>query len=111
MEKIKAKLEILKDCSNKLNEMIKESIIAFVEKAGGSIELRNENCDAVYGFFYNEGAETYEEHKILSVKVEGKSLLLYADVYPDDEENWFTMDFTLQNATLYNLCECIHEYV
>ena len=112
MEKIKTDLHYLWARSMDLTEQIEGTLIKFVKKAGGEIKTEeNDKCDTIYGIFYNEGTEAYEEHKVLAVKVENNQLFIYAEVYPGDEDNWFAMDMIWKNATLHNLCECLPQYV
>lgn len=112
MEKIKTDLKNLYESSNSLTQKMKESIIEIIKKAGGEIKTEeNDRCDTIYGIFYNEGTEAYEEHKVLAVKVEHNQLLIFADVYPDEKENWFATDMIWRNATLHNLCETLPQYV
>lgn len=112
MEKIKTDLENLYKSSNSLTQKMKESIIEIIKKAGGEIKTEDTGCfDCIFGIFYNEGSEAYEEHQVLAVKVENNQLLIYAEVYPDEKENWFTTDMVWQNATFTNLCGGLPDYV
>ena len=112
MEKIKTDLHYLWARSMDLTEEIEGTLIKFVKKAGGEIKTENNaRCDAIYGLFYNQGSEAYEEHKILAVKVVKNQLFINANVYPDEKENWFATDMIWRNATLFNLCETLPQYV
>lgn len=94
-----------------LTEEMEGTLIHFVKQNGGEIKTENEECDTIYGVFYNEGSEAYEEHKVLAVKVKNNRLLIYAEVYPDEKDNWFATDMVWRNATLPNLCESLSQYV
>ena len=112
MEKITAELENLTKSSYELMEKMEEYLVKFVKKVGETIWTTDtDRCDTIYGIFYNEGTESYEEHKVLAVKVEHNQLLIFADVYPDEKENWFSTDMIWRNATLHNLCETLPQYV
>ena len=112
MVKNKADLRNLFARQMDLTEEMEGTLINFVKKAGGKIKTEdNDRCDAIYGVFYNEGSEAYEEHKVLAVKVEHNQLFLFAEIYPEEKENWFTTDAIWRNATLPNLCECLPQYV
>ena len=112
MVKNKAILEELYKRSMELTEEMEKSLINFVKKAGGEIKTgNNDRCDAIWGVFYNENSEAYEEHQVLAVKVEHERLFIYTEIYDVEEYNWFATDMVWRTATLTSLCDCLPEYV
>lgn len=112
MVKNKADLRNLFARQMDLTEEMEGTLIKFVKKAGGEIKTgNNDRCDAIWGVFWNEYSEAYEEHQVLAVKVEKNQLFLFTDVYDEEKENWFATDMVWRNATLPNLCECLPQYV
>lgn len=94
-----------------LVQEMEKTLISFVKENGGEIKTEDEYVDSIYGIFYNEGTGSYEEHKVMAVKIEHNQLLIFADVYPDEKENWFATDMIWRNATFCNLCETLPQYV
>lgn len=117
MEKISERMKELVKESNELDERMKKEIIQFVKESGGLVKTENESCDTIWGVFFNQSTLSYEEHQVLAVRSDGETLEIFAKVYPDDEndsddeENWFLLDMVWRNATLFNICSSISQYV
>ena len=56
-----------------------------------------------------------KDYKVDKVKVDDGTLLVHVewDYYNDEDENWYSVDggMVIISPTLYNLCECLPEYV
>ena len=111
---------------NRLNEEVIEMLIKYVNANGGEINTTNEgdyhllrSNDTIYGYVYDESNEYYRDFQIDKVKVdidsngeEYLSIHIYWEEF-EEEDNWYRVDggLVLVTPTLYNLCECLHEYV
>lgn len=99
----------------KQNVEMHKALVEAVKDAGGEIETTDESCDNLYALIFDEGEQTYIECKIDKIKVIGDNLLIHtADIYQyKDEDEWYPVmgGLVLINATLYNLCEVIPEYL
>ena len=99
------------------SKIIHDVLIEFIKKASGEIDTSNEDNsnDPIYAYIYNDFAEACTEFKVDKVRVDGKDVMIYASDYysEDDNDKWFPIlgDYVIANATLYNLCECLPEYV
>ena len=117
--KMKELVDKLKAFTTKERELSKEmekTLIEFVQKAGGKIDTANEDkCyDSIYAYVWDEYEETYVEKQILEVKVENNNLIVRLDYcYSTEEDCEYSIfgGLILINVTLYNLCECLWEYV
>ena len=111
---------------NRLNEEVIEMLIKYVNANGGEINTTNEgdyhllrSNDIIYGYVYDESNEYYRDFQIDKVRVdtdyngeEYLSIHIYWEEF-EEEDNWYRVDggLVLVTPTLYNLCECLHEYV
>lgn len=99
-----------------LSHEMENAIIELVNNAGGCVDTSNEDfqCDTIYAYVWSEYDETYVEKRVVKVRTDGNSLIIKLDYALSEEEDCEYSIFgglVLINATLYNLCECIEEYI
>ena len=101
----------------KQNVEMYNTLIEVVNKAGGIIDTSNEDKqnDFVYAIVYNESMEHYMDYRVDSVRSVNGYLEVHLSDYDSDEEedSWFSImgGMVLINATLYDLCEVLPEYI
>lgn len=102
--------------TNEESKRIHDVLVKFVEQQG-EIETYYdcEDKDIICAFMYNEFADSFSDYIVDRVRVENGQLLVHVLDYYSEEENdgWFAVmgGMFVVNATLYNLCECLHEFV
>ena len=117
MKDFKKKMENYCNKQNKLSNKMMNLIIDFVNANGGEIDTSNENYtnDNIYALVYDEFSEKYSDFKIHKVRTINGYLEIYIPDCCSENENelWLNVmgAMCLFNATLYNLCECLWEYV
>lgn len=121
------------DLSNSLQAVLNtnqdmNNILCGILKSTGKKLIRTDddtNKSSIYAYLFDEYCTQYEEKRVLAITVfEGRFigvLLIEDDTnldgMTDDEilelDNWYTMfgGLIMSNATLYNLCENIEEYL
>lgn len=103
--------------TNNENKRIHNLLVEFVKSVGGTIDTsnRDKKHSTIYAYAYNEFAQTYSEYEVDEVRVvDGHLDVHLLDYYSENENDlWFSVlgGMMLINATLYNLCECLTEYV
>ncbi len=108
----------LKDILNKmvaLSKEVEQALVEYVNSHGGKIDTSyDRDKDIIWAFIYDEIDELYLEKKVTSVKTFNGSLLIQVD-YPlsTEEDCWYAISggLVLINATLFNLLDCLPEYV
>ena len=112
----------------KLNVQMEKQLIEIVKANGGLIRTDDADCkDTIFGYVYDDILEKVIEQKVLAVAVfEDNDLgVLMGDTYEmfDDDEtdeqileydNWHIIEGigkVVINATLYNICENLWEYL
>ena len=112
----------------KLNVQMEKQLIEIVKANGGLIRTDDADCkDTIFGYVYDDILEKSIEQKVLAVAVfEDNDLgVLMGDTYEmfDDDEtdeqileydNWHIIQGfgdVVINATLYNICENLWEYL
>lgn len=124
---MKSALKAFCDLTNNINKQMHDTLAEFINEHGGIIKTDNPSHPTVYAHVYNEESEEVEEYRVLAVATfeNGKQVgvLLNLDGcttikgMTDDEvlecTDWVTIygGIVTQNSTLYNICECIEEYV
>lgn len=125
-----SRLKQLGQEANDLNKKMYDELVIFVEKHGGLIRTdnyeREKNCDNIYAISMDGDDEPNTEKRVLAVALYNETELA---VLPDlsggetilgmtnqevldcDNWEWIKGGYVLQNATLYNLCEAIEQYV
>lgn len=91
-----------------LSDRMIGAVTRFVNEHGGSIDTSdNSYRTTIYAYVYNEDLEICEEVEVLEVKVVQDELCI------STERDTYAIDggYVLVNATMYNICEAIHEYV
>lgn len=130
MEEQKSKLELLTDVARGLNNEMHSALVEFLKEHGGFIRTDNrEGKDTMYAYIINIGsAYNTQECAILAVALLGEDQVAILPDYTydmstnlegmTDEEVLSSEDWILLmggecvvNATVYQLCECIEEYV
>ena len=101
---------------NQLNDLAIMHLIDYVNANGGVIDTNNKDnmCDTIYAYVYNESEERYEDFPVFKVMVENNSLLINIDWDGyNEEDNWYQVDggMVLISPTVYSLCECLAQYV
>ena len=117
-----------------LNEKMHEDIVQFLKEHNGLIRTDNAErrdkelplCDQIYTISMDGDDEPNTEKRVLAVALFGEDQVA---VLPDLSDNetilgmtdqevldcdnweWIKGGYVLQNATLYNLCEAIEQYV
>jgi len=110
--------KILKQTLEKMVSLSKEAeqvLVEYVNSNGGEINTSDDkDKTTIYGFIWDEIDETYLEKKITSVKTFNDRLLIQVN-YPlsTEEDSWYAVSggLVLINATLFNLLDCLSEYV
>ena len=112
----------------KLNVQMEKQLIEIVKANGGLIRTDDADCkDTIFGYVYDDILEKVIEQKVLAVAVfEDNDLgVLMGDTYEmfDDDEtdeqileydNWHIIQGfgdVVINATLYNICENLWDYL
>ena len=116
MEESKNKLVELTAKVVELSKEMEKALIEFTKKAGGKINTCNDGSsnDIIYAYVWDEEEQTYLEKKVIEVEVENNHLVITLDYGLSTEEDSKYSIFgglILINATLYNLCEALWEYV
>jgi len=118
MNKLIEKMKVYCDGVNKQNKIMHDVLVDFVKMNGNYIDTQNlsDKHDSICAYFFNEETECTQESLVDAVKVENDTLLIQIrDYIPDGEndDNWFAVmgGMILQNATIYNLCESLPQYV
>lgn len=118
MNKLIEKMEVYCDGVRKQNEIMHAVLVEFVKINGGFINTENlkGEHDSICAYFWNEEMETLQESYVDAVKVWNDELLIQIrDYYPSDEndDDWFAVmgGMVHRAATIYNLCECLPQYV
>lgn len=133
-----AKLQVLTADAMDLNIRMEKQLVEIVNECGGENKLIRTDKQAqydengklidwrttIYGHIFDEGLDRNTEERIMAVAVfENNLAVLFGteyEVFGDmtDEEileldNWHTIfgGMIMSNATLYNLCENITEYI
>lgn len=108
---------ILKQTLEKMVSLSKEAeqvLVEYVNSHGGEIDTSDENKDTIWAFIWDEIDETYLEKEVTSVKTFKDKLLIQVD-YPlsTEEDGWYAVSggLVLINAILFNLLDCLPEYV
>lgn len=107
------------DCYRKLieeqNIEMHKALVEAVKCAGGKIETDDECYETLNAIIFDEAADSFVECTIDAVKVVDDDLYIHTeDIYQDyDSNKWYGVmgGLVLINATLYNLCEIIPEYL
>lgn len=118
-----------------LNGRMHADLVEFLKEHNGFIRtdnyerrtLEKDECDTMYAIISNGEEMENKEYPILAVALFGEdqvgilpdltygdtTILGMTDQEVLDSENWERIrgGNVLQNATLYNLCECLDEYV
>jgi hypothetical protein len=116
MEESKNKLVELTDKVMELSKEMEKALIEFTKKAGGKINTCNDDGsnDIIYAYVWDEEEQTYLEKKVIEVEVENDHLVItlgYRLSTEEDSKYSIFGGLILINATLYNLCEVLWEYV
>ncbi len=127
-----AKLQVLTADAMDLNIRMEKQLVEIVNECGGEnklirtdIQRENEKWrTTIYGHIFDESLDRNTEERIMAVTVfENNLAVLFGaeyEVFGDmtDKEileldNWHTIfgGMIMSNATLYNLCENITEYI
>lgn len=116
---------LLKQVVN-LNDEMEQAIITIVQANGGLIRTdNNERRGTIYAFVMDSCMGDVIEKEVLAVSVFDNNLSVlvqWGDLYDLNEltdkevlelDNWYTVTggYVTANATLYNLCDCILDYV
>lgn len=91
-----------------LSDRMIDAVTRFVKEHGGSIDTSDTSYrTTIYAYVYNEELEVCEEAKVLKVEVSQDELCI------STERDMYSIDggYVLVNATMYNICEAIHEYI
>ena len=110
-----------------INQDMNNILVGILKSTGKELIRTDNNTDksSIYAYLFDDYFTYYEEKRVLAVTIfEGRFigvLLIEDDTtldgMTDDEilelDNWYTMfgGYILSNATLYNLCENIEEYL
>lgn len=119
-------LEVLLKQAVNLNNEMEQAIITIVQANGGLIRTdNNERRGTIYAFVMDSCMGDVTEKEVLAVSVFDNNLSVlvqWGDLYDLNEltdkeilelDNWYTVTggYVTANATLYNLCDCILDYV
>ena len=91
-----------------LSDRMIDAVTRFVKEHKGFIDTSdNSYKTTIYGYIFNEELEVCEEVEVTGVEVIKDELCIRT------ERGTYFIDggFVLVNATMYNLCEALHEYV
>ena len=110
-----------------LNQDMNNILVGILKSTDKKLIRTDDDTDksSIYAYLFDDYFTYYEEKRVLAVTIfEGRFigvLLIEDDTtldgMTDDEilelDNWYTMfgGYLLSNATLYNLCENIEEYL
>lgn len=91
-----------------LSDRMIDAVTRFVNEHGGFIDTSDDSYKTtIYGYVFNDNLERCEEVKVDSVKVIDDTLCIVTS-----QATYVVIGgYVLVNATMYNLCEAIHEYV
>lgn len=116
----------LKNVLGGINQLVNE-VTKFVKTNGGFIDTSNSkgDCDYIYGYIVDWGADEVSEEVVYAVKVEDDKLFIAtcnkewmtiaesADCVPDEE--WYVVgtcgDSVLTAQTILSIAESIEQYV
>lgn len=91
-----------------LNDEIEQYLVQFVKKHNSFIDTSDdEYSTTIYGFIFDEEFQSVFERKIDGIKVEDDVLYILVN------DEWYVVigGYVVTNATLYNICEGLPEYV
>lgn len=116
-----------------LNDKMHEDIVEFLKQHNGLVRTDNAEridkelplCDQIYTISIDGDYEPNTEKEVLAVALFGEdqvavlpnlgdetiSGLTDQEVLDCDNWEWIKGGYTLQNATLTSICECIEQYV
>jgi hypothetical protein len=116
-----------------LNEKMHEDIVQFLKEHNGLVRTDNAErrdkelplCDRIYTISMDGDDEPNTEKEVLAVALFGEdqvavlpnlgdetiSGMTDQEVLDCDNWEWIYGGYTLQNATLTSICECIEQYV
>ena len=116
-----------------LNEKMHEDIVQFLKEHNGLVRTDNAErrdkelplCDQIYTISMDGDDEPNTEKEVLAVALFGEdqvavlpnlgdetiSGMTDQEVLDCDNWEWIYGGYTLQNATLTSICECIEQYV
>lgn len=110
-----------------INQDMNNILVGILKSTDKKLIRTDDDTDksSIYAYLFDDYLTYYEEKRVLAVTIfEGRFigvLLIEDDTtldgMTDDEilelDNWYTMfgGYILSNATLYNLCENIEEYL
>jgi len=116
-----------------LNEKMHEDIVQFLKEHNGLVRTDNAErrdkelplCDQIYTISMDGDDEPNTEKEVLAVALFGEdqvavlpnlgdetiSGMTDKEVLDCDNWEWIYGGYTLQNATLTSICECIEQYV
>lgn len=120
-------LKKLTSSVNDLNVQMEQQLLEILKANGGFVRTYNtEYYDMILGFVLDEDLDRYIDKKVLAVKVDEDDDLCvllgeFYEEFDDDEtdeqilgrDDWYaiTGGMMLVPPTLYNLCDCIWEYL
>ena len=98
-----------------LSAEIEKALVEFVNSKGGKIDTSNDDDnDTICAFVWDEFDERYYEKKVVEVGVYENSLYVTLE-YPLSTESdaSYTIfgGLILINATLYNICDALEQYI
>jgi len=128
MEKQKSKLELLVDAANSLNNEMHNALVEFLKEHNGFIRTDEvKGKDPIYAYIVNIGsAYETQECRILAVALFDNEVCILPDYTCDmvnlegmtneeilESDDWVSLmgGECIINATAYQLCECLEEYV
>ena len=97
-----------------LSEEIGKALVEFVNSKGGKIDTSNDvDNDTLYAFVWDEVNERFCEKRVVEVGVSENILYVKVDIpFLDEDDIYFIFGgFVLVNATLYNICDALEQYV
>jgi hypothetical protein len=119
-------LKALTDSVYEINKKMYRQLVEIIKSNGGFVRTYNEDYDMILGFVLDEDLDRYIDKKVLAVKVDEDDDLCvllgeFYEEFDDDEtdeqilgrDDWYaiTGGMMLVRPTLYNLCDCIWEYL
>lgn len=130
MQKGKSKLKDRVKSVIKLNIQMHADIVEFLKQHNGLVRTdnaeRRDICDNIYTISMDGDDEPNTEKRVLAVALFGEDQVAVLPAICDcetilgmtdkevldcDNWEWIYGGYTLQNATLTSICECIEEYV
>ncbi len=98
-----------------LSAEIEKALVEFVNSKGGKIDTSNDDDnDTIYAFVWDEFDERYYEKKVVEVGVYENSLYVTLEFPLSTESDASYTIFgglILINATLYNICDALEQYI